>query len=283
MSGSSIAIVADRIGWEERRLIETAPAFGHRIEWVNDESLALGAEDSPLGGYDVVLIRSRSYTRGGLLAVEAEASGIKTLNTAHAIHACENKLALRTLLRKAGVPVADHRLVLSRKDFDKTLKELPLPLVLKPVFGGMGKRVTLIRDADTAHSVYDYIEDLGHGFEQAALVEPFLDGGSSVRCFVVGRELIAAAEFTSAGEDWRSNAALGNRHQAMDHDPMVQKIVDGVVNELGEGIYGIDLFKTADGYVVNEVNHAPAFRAITSATGVDIPSAVSRYVQEILA
>ncbi|MFI8370348.1 RimK family alpha-L-glutamate ligase [Streptomyces sp. NPDC085466] len=283
MSGSSIAIVADRIGWEERRLIETAPAFGHRIEWVNDESLALGAEDSPLSGYDVVLIRSRSYTRGGLLAVQAEASGITTLNTAHAIQACENKLVLRALLRRAGVPVTDYRLVLSRKDFEKTLKELPPPLVLKPVFGGMGKRVTLIRDTDTAQSVYDYIEDLGHGFEQAALAEPFLDGGSSVRCFVVGRELVAAAAFTSAGEDWRSNAALGNRHQAMDHDPEVHKIVDGVVNELGEGIYGIDLFKTADGYVVNEVNHAPAFRAITSATGVDIPSAVSRYVQEILA
>ncbi|MFE2166994.1 RimK family alpha-L-glutamate ligase [Streptomyces sp. NPDC059447] len=279
-----IAIVADRISWEERQLIQSAPDAGPQVEWVNDESLSLGHPDAPsLSGYDVVLIRSRSYTRGGLLAIAAEASGIKTLNSAFAIQACENKLTLRTLLRKAGVPVADHRLVLSRKDFEKTLQELPLPLVLKPVFGGMGKRVTLIRDADSAHSVYDYIEDLGHGFEQAALVEPFLAGGSSVRCFVVGRELIAAAEFTSGGTDWRSNAALGNRHQAMDHDPEVQKIVDSVVNELGEGIYGIDLFKTADGYVVNEVNHAPAFRAIQSATGVDVATAIRRYVQEILA
>ncbi|CAM5670367.1 30S ribosomal protein S6 modification protein OS=Streptomyces microflavus OX=1919 GN=HUT09_16190 PE=4 SV=1 [Streptomyces microflavus] len=29
--------------------------------------------------------------------------------------------------------------MLSRKDFDKALADLPLPLVLKPVFGGMGK------------------------------------------------------------------------------------------------------------------------------------------------
>lgn len=279
-----VAIVADRIGWEERQLIQTAPDVGLQVEWVNDESLSLGHPDAPsLSAYDVVLIRSRSYTRGGLLATQAEASDIKTLNSAFAIQACENKLTLRTLLRRAGVPVADYRLVLSRKDFEKTLGELPLPLVLKPIYGGMGKRVTLIRDADTAQSVYDYIEDLGHGFEQASLVEPFLDGGSSVRCFVVGRELIAAAEFASAGEDWRSNAALGNHHQAMDHDPEVQKIVDSVVNELGEGIYGIDLFKTPDGYVVNEVNHAPAFRAIQSATGVDVASAIRRYVQEILA
>jgi RimK family alpha-L-glutamate ligase len=282
--GKKIAIVADRISWEERELMHAAPGFGLDIQWVNDESLCLGHPDTTaLSAYDAVLIRSRSYTRGGLLATQAEASGIRTLNPATAIQACENKLALRTLLRRAGVPAADFRLILSRKDFDKALKELPLPLVLKPVFGGMGKRVTLIRDADTAHSVYDYVEDLGHGFEQASLAEPFLDSGTSIRCFVVGRTLVAAAEFQSAGDDWRSNAALGNQSRALDHDPHLLKIVDSVVDELGEGIYGIDLFHTPQGYVVNEVNHAPAFRTIAQATGADIPSAISRYLQETLA
>ncbi|MBV2154912.1 RimK family alpha-L-glutamate ligase [Kitasatospora sp. SUK 42] len=277
----TVAIVADRVGWEERRLIDSAADFGLRIEWVNDESLGLGdAESASLSGYDAVLIRSRSYTRGGLIATVAESARIPTLNTASAIHACENKLTLRAQLRAADVPVPDYRLALSRRDFEKALTELPPPVVLKPVFGGMGKRVTLLRDADTAHSVYDYVEDLGHGFEQASLVEPYLAGGSSLRCFVVGRELVAIAEFRSAGTDWRSNAALGNRNRAVDLDPAVQKIVDGVLDVLGEGIFGIDLFETPDGHVVNEVNHAPAFRAVASATGVDIAAAISRYLQE---
>ncbi len=278
-----IAIVADRIGWEERQLIDAAPGLGLRVEWVNDESLCLGHSDpQAFRNYDAVLIRSRSYTRGGLVATLAEAAGIPTLNSAAAIHACENKLTLRSLLRGADVPVADFRLVLSRKDFDKALAELVPPVVLKPVFGGMGKRVTLVRDADTAASVYDYVEDLGHGFEQACLLEPYLSGGSSVRCFVVGRDLVSAAEFSSAGTDWRSNAALGNQHRALQHDPEVQKIVDSVVNELGEGIYGIDLFKTPTGHVVNEVNHAPAFRAVASATGADIAAVIGRYVREVV-
>ncbi|MER5631772.1 ATP-grasp domain-containing protein [Streptomyces nitrosporeus] len=277
-----VAVVADRIAWEERRLIEAAPAFGLRLDWVNDESLSLGHPDAPsVKGYDTLLVRSRSYTRGGLIATLAEAAGVPTLNTARAIHACENKAALRALLQAAGIPVPDHRLVLSRKDFDKALAELPLPLVLKPVFGGMGKRVTLIRDSDTAHSVYDYIEDLAHAFEQASVVEPYL-GGSSVRCLVVGRELIGAAEFEAGGSDWRNNAALGNRTRAVAHDPDVLKTVDGVVDVLGPGIYGIDLFATPDGFVVNEVNHAPGFRAVASATGADVPSAIGRYVQELL-
>ncbi len=288
MTGASdmrrrVAVVADRISWEERRLIEAAPDFGLHLDWVNDESLCLGhADASSVKGYDTLLMRSRSYTRGGLIATLAEAAGVPTLNSARAIHACENKAALRSVLRTAGVPVPDFRLVLSRKDFERALDELELPLVLKPVFGGMGKRVTLIRHADTAQSVYDYVEDLGHAFEQACLVEPYL-GGTSVRCLVVGRELAGAAEFESGGTDWRNNAALGNKNRAVAHDPGIVKIIDGVVSELGLGIYGVDLFGTPDGYVVNEVNHAPGFRAVASATGADIPSAIGRYVQELLA
>jgi [lysine-biosynthesis-protein LysW]--L-2-aminoadipate ligase len=281
--GPRVAVVADRIGWEERRLIDVAGDFGLRIDWVNDESLCLGDPAAPaLRDYDVAMVRSRSYTRGGLIATLAEAAGVRTLNSAKAIHACENKAALRAELGAAGVPVPEFRLVLSRKDFEKALDELALPLVFKPVFGGMGKRVTLIRDADVAASVYDYVEDLGHAFEQACLLEPYIGGGTSVRCLVVGTELVGAAEFSSGGADWRNNAALGNSHRAVAHDPEVLKIIDGVLAVLGAGVYGVDLFRTADGFVVNEVNHAPGFRAVASATGSDIASAVGRYLKEQL-
>ncbi|MGW2277794.1 ATP-grasp domain-containing protein [Streptomyces sp. NPDC001770] len=280
MAGS-IAVVADRIGWEERRLIEAAPESGLRIDWVNDESLCLGAAHavSSLEGYDALLIRSRSYTRGGLIATMAEANGLRVLNSAASIHACENKLVLRAVLRAAGIPVPDFRLALSRKDYERALTELGTPVVLKPVYGGMGKRVTLVRDPDLAHSVYDYVEDLGHAFEQACLVEPYL-GGGSIRCLVVGREIVAAAEFESAGADWRSNAALGNRSRSLTDDPEVRKTVEGVVDRLGAGIYGVDLFRTATGPVVNEVNHAPAWRGVASTTSTDISSAVLGYLRE---
>ncbi len=277
-----IAIVADRLGWEERRLIEAAPAAGIDAEWVNDESLGLGGPDAPaVRDHDLLLIRSRSYTRGGLAATLAEADGARVVNTASAIHTCENKLALRAVLRAAQIPVPDFRLVLSRKDYGRALEELGAPLVLKPVHGGMGKRVALVRDPDLAHSLYDYVEDLGHAFEQACLAEEYL-GGGSVRCLVVGREIVAAAEFESAGADWRSNAALGNRSRALGQDPELRKVVDGVVDLLGPGIYGADLFRTPDGYLVNEVNHAPAWRGVDATAEADIAASVLRYVREVL-
>ncbi|MEU1146875.1 RimK family alpha-L-glutamate ligase [Streptomyces sp. NPDC005863] len=275
-----VALAADRVGWEERRLIAAAPAAGFRLEWVNDEALCLGDPSLPsLAGYDALLVRSRSYTRGGLITTLAESAGLPTMNTCRAIHTCQNKAALRAVLRSAGIPAPDFRLVLSRKDFERSLQELPLPLVLKPVFGGMGRRVTLLRHADAAASVYDYVEDLGHAFEQACLVEPYL-GADSVRALVVGDSLLGAVEFTAEAGEWRTNAALGNRCRPLADDPELRKILDGVVTALGPGLYGVDLFRTADGYVVNEVNHAPAFRALATATGADAAAAVTRRVRE---
>jgi [lysine-biosynthesis-protein LysW]---L-2-aminoadipate ligase len=279
----SIAIVADRIAWEERQLLEAAPDLGLSVEWINDESLCLGHADvTALSRFDAILLRSRSYTRGGLVATLAEESGSRVINSARAINLCENKAVLRTALRAADVPVPEFRLVLSRSDFGKALKEFAPPVVLKPVYGGMGKRVALIRDADVAHSLYDYVEDLGHAFEQACLVEPFLAGGASTRCLVVGDVLVGVAEFTTGGEDWRNNAALGNLSRAAADDPEVTKIVNGVLDVLGPGIYGIDLFRTSEGYVVNEVNHAPGFRAVAQATGVNVADAIGGYLQEVL-
>ncbi len=279
---ATVAIVADRIAWEERQLIAAAPSLDLTIEWINDESLCLGRADAPaLSRYDSILLRSRSYTRGGLIACLAEESGVRVINTARAINLCENKAVLRSALRAAGVPVPEFRLVLSRADFARALADFGTPVVLKPVYGGMGKRVALIRDADAAHSIYDYVEDLGHAFEQACLIEPFLAGGASTRCLVIGDELVGAAEFTSGGQDWRNNAALGNTSRPAADTQQVAKLVNGVLDVLGPGIYGIDLFHTPEGFVVNEVNHAPGFRAVAQATGVDVAGAVGRYLHEV--
>ncbi|MEW9555411.1 RimK family alpha-L-glutamate ligase [Nonomuraea sp. NPDC050783] len=280
--GGRIAVVADRISWEERQLIKALEELGLQAEWVNDESLCLGPQNSGgLSGYDLVVVRSRSYTRGGLLAAMTATAGIPTVNSAPAIQACENKLALRCLLQQAGMPVPDFRLVVSRDDFKTAIAQMPLPLVLKPTFGGMGRRVHLIRETDTAQSLYDYIEDLGHAFEQACLVEPY-QGDRSVRCFVVGRRMVAAAEFVSDGDEWRNNAAVGSRQRPIRHEPELELIAEEVAGLLGDGVYGIDLFATSAGYVINEVNHAPGFRAVAKATGVDIPARIGRLVQEIL-
>lgn len=279
---ASVAIVADRLGWEEQKLIAAADSTGLTLKWVNDEDLTIGpAGSSALDGFDAVLIRSRSYTRGGLIAEAVTSSHRLVLNSADAIAVCENKLLTRTRLHDT-VEVADFRLTLTRKDFTRALTEFATPVVFKPIYGGMGRRVSIIDDPKAAQSIYDFVEDLGHSFEQAALVEPFY-GGASVRVFVVGDRVEAVSRFTPGPSDWRSNAAIGSHQQAQNISADIRSLVGSVVDALGTGIYGVDLFETDDGYVLNEVNHAPAFRAVADSTGIDIAEKIVRYVGSALA
>ncbi|QII03703.1 RimK family alpha-L-glutamate ligase (plasmid) [Rhodococcoides fascians A21d2] len=278
---ASVAIVADRLGWEEQKLIAAADRTGLTLKWVNDEELTVGPEGSTaLDGYDAVLVRSRSYTRGGLLAEALSPHHRLVLNSASAIAVCENKLVTRTRLQSA-IPVADYQLILTRKDFTHALSHFQTPVVFKPIFGGMGRRVTIIENLKSAQSIYDYVEDLGHAFEQAALVERFY-GGPSVRVFVIGDSVEAVSRFTPGTGDWRSNAAIGSHQEGQSISADIRSITDEVLQVLGPGIFGVDLFETEDGYVLNEVNHAPAFRAVADSSGIDIAGAIVDYLASAL-
>ena len=47
---------------------------------------------------------------------------------------------------------------------------------------------------------------------------------------------------------------------------------------VGGGIVALDLFETADGLVVNEVNYTMEFKNSIAPTGVDIPGRIADYV-----
>ncbi|MCM1011812.1 RimK family alpha-L-glutamate ligase [Brevibacterium sp. XM4083] len=275
----SIAILSDRVGWEERQIVDRAAAMGMRTEWINDASLPIDQHGiRALEPFDVALVRSKSYVRGGLIAASGSTGNTRMLNTASAIQICENKLITRQTLSRAGIPVPEYRLVFSRESFREAVEAMRFPVVMKPIYGGLGKRVTLLTDKRTAESVFDYVADLGHGFEQACLLEEYMSE-NSWRVLVVGTRIVAAAEFQPAPGDWRSNAALGSGHNELELTPKVQQVIRGVVDQIGPGIYGIDIFRRGDGGVVNEINHAPGFRGVTEGSGVDVSDEICRYIE----
>ncbi|MGW8374743.1 RimK family alpha-L-glutamate ligase [Streptomyces sp. ODS28] len=277
---ANIALVSDRLGWEEQRLLRHFPRAGLHGQWVNEEALCLGRPRSGLPGFDLALIRSRSYVRGRLIASLLEAAGTPTVNRPEAIRLCENKLDLRRTLTAAGLPVPAFRLVLSRHDLHRSCEELGLPLVLKPLYGGGGRRVLLLRERDTLDCFYDCIDDLGHGFERSCLAEPLLPG-PVLRCLVVGRRPVATARFAASGTEWRSNAAAGGTAQ---HHPTAEgeDLAQRAAAVLGPGIYGIDLFTTGAGLLIGEINHAPCYRTLAAAAPADITEAIADHLREVV-
>jgi len=273
-----VAILSDRIGYEERGMLRAARAAGLEAQWIDDGALCAGPIGLGMPAADLHLVRSRSYTRGAALAALLEDGGARTINCSTAIEVCQSKLATSRLLAREGVPTVDFRLVLSRADVEAALAAFGLPLVLKPILGGLGRRVLLVRDADLLHATYDYVEHFAQSYDRVLMAQPF-QPGADVRAIVAGDEVLTAI-VRRAGEDWRANVATGAVATSLQSCVELQEIAARVAATTGAAIFGLDLFRSGAGYVVGEVNHVPMFRAAAAVTGVDV---AARIVDRLLA
>jgi RimK family alpha-L-glutamate ligase len=272
-----LAVVADRIGWEEKAILTAARERGARAEWLNDGELCCGSrEDLPAAG--AYLIRSRSFVRGPLIA-ESIASGPtdkSVINSAEVIATCSNKVTALARLRQIGLPTVPYRLVLTRADLAAVIGVFGCPLVLKPVYGGLGRRVMLVREPAVADSMYDYVEHYGQNFDRALIAQPYLEGTSDVRVLAIDGAAVAAMERIATG-DWRANVELGAAAEPIEIDAAIKAMTAEVGERIGARIFGLDLFRHEGTLTIGEVNHSPLFRGIVDATGIDVAGRIAEH------
>jgi [lysine-biosynthesis-protein LysW]--L-2-aminoadipate ligase len=270
-----LALIADRVGWEEKAILAAARERGARADWLDDGALCCGSRDD-LPSARAYLIRSRSFVRGPLIA-ESIASGPgdgSVINTAETIAFCSNKVTALARLRQVGLPTVPYRLVLTRADLAAALEVLGCPLVLKPVYGGLGRRVMLVRERAVADSMYDYVEHYGQNFDRALIAQPYLERASDVRVLAIDGEAVAAMERIPTG-DWRANVELGAAAEPIEVDETIAALTAEVGERIGARIFGLDLFRHDGTLVVGEVNHSPLFKGIVEATGIDVAGRIA--------
>jgi RimK family alpha-L-glutamate ligase len=271
-----VALIADRIGWEEKAILAAVRGHGAKAEWLDDGALCCGSrEDLPQAG--AYLIRSRSFVRGPLIAESIAGEGdSRVINSASVIGTCSNKVTTLATLRQVGIPTVPYRLVLTRKDLAAALGVFGAPMVLKPVFGGLGRRVMLVRELAIADSIYDYVEHYGQNFDRALIAQPYLDGAADVRVLAIGDEPVAAMERIPVG-DWRANIELGAEAEPIEVDDEIRRLTADVGDRIGARIFGLDLFRWDGALVVGEVNHSPLFKGVVDATGIDVAEMIASH------
>lgn len=284
-----VALIADRIGWEEKAILAAARERGARAEWLDDGALCCGSR-ADVAAARTYLIRSRSFVRGPLIA-ETIAAGPgaggagaggsagdgddgRVINSVEAIATCSSKVTTLARLRRAGLPTVPYRLVLTRADLALALDAVGLPLVLKPVHGGLGRRVMLVRERDIADSAYDYVEHYGQNFDRALIAQPYLAGATDVRVLAIDGAAVATMERVP-GADWRANVELGAAAVAIDPSAEVKRLTAAVGELIGARIFGLDLFRHGGALLVGEVNHSPLFRGVVEATGIDVAGRIA--------
>lgn len=271
-----VAVIADRLGWEEKAIVEAVRGHGASAEWLNDGELCCGSrEDLPEAG--AYLIRSRSFVRGPLIAESiASDDDRRVINSARVIATCSNKVSTLATLRQVGIATVPYRLVLTRRDLAAAAEVFGCPMVLKPVYGGLGRRVLLVRELAVADSIYDYVEHYGQNFDRALIAQPYLEGASDVRVLAIDDEPVAAMERIPTS-DWRANIELGAEGQPIEVDDRIRTVTAEVGDRIGARIFGLDLFRWDGELIVGEVNHSPLFRGVTDATGIDVADLIATH------
>jgi len=185
--------------------------------------------------------------------------------------------ALQLLSRKGlGMPVTGFA-----HDVHNTRELIKLvggaPLVVKLLEGTQGRGVVLAETIKAAESVIDAFTELRADF----LVQEYIKeaGGSDVRCFVIGRKVVAAMERTSAPGDFRSNLHRGGTARETKLTPAERRTAVKAAQTMGLNVAGVDLLRSERGPLVMEVNSSPGLRGIEESTGINVAKKIIQFIE----
>lgn len=245
------------------------------LVFLDDRKLVLDLGRAP--EVDVVLERSINHSRAMHALRLFEGAGTTCVNTYEVARRCGDKILTAASLQECGVPQPGVRVAFTPESALMAIEELGYPAVLKPAVGSWGRLLSKINDRDAAETVLEHKSILGTYHHSIFFVQEYVEkNGRDIRAFVVGDECIAAIYRSS--EHWITNTARGGRAA---NCPVTTQLADMALHAadaVGGGVLAVDLFETADGLLVNEVNYTMEFRNSIDVTGVNIPARVVSYL-----
>ena len=225
---------------------------------------------------DVLFERSVSYSRGLYISRIFSANGVPVVNDPLVAERCGDKYVTSQLLVNANIATPRVLMAFSEESALAACDTMGYPCVLKPVVGSWGRLLAKVENRASAEAIIEHKAVLGGVNHSIFYIQEFIDKpGRDIRAFVVGEEPIAAIYRTS--ENWITNTARGG---VATNCPLTDEIKDlcrRTAKAVGGGLLAIDLFESANGMSVNEVNHTMEFRNSITTTGVNIPAKMVDY------
>ena len=264
---------------EEKWILEAAAERSLSVERLHDEAVTFPLVRNGFQA-DLVLNRSVSHSRSLYALRFFEHYGVPTVNPYDVVALCGDKVLASLRLEEAGVPTPRTVVALTPAAALKALDEIGYPAVLKPPVGSWGRLMAKVDDPEEAEQIIEHKSALGSPMHSIFYVQEYVEKPErDLRVFVVGDEIVAA--MTRHSKDWRTNAARGAVSTGLKPTPEMAELAMRAAHAVGGGVLAVDLMESPDGLVVHEVNPTPEFRALTTATGVDVAGKIVDFVTEI--
>jgi len=250
---------------------------GVELVMLDDRKLIFDLHSKP--DVDVVMERCINHSRAlhGLKLLES--LKLRCVNSAQVATVCGDKILTSVALHDHAVAQPELRIAFTEESALNALDELGYPAVLKPAVGSWGRLLSKVNDREAAESILEHKAILGSYHHSIFYIQKYVEKkGRDIRSFVIGDACVAAIYRSS--EHWITNTARG---ATASNCPVTEELADvslRAAQAVGGGVVAVDLFETADGLLVNEVNYTMEFRNSIDTTGVDIPALMTDYVIE---
>jgi len=275
--------------YSSRRLIEAAKARGHSVQVVDvlrcymkiaPNCTEIHYRGKKLEGFDAVIPRiGASVTFYGAAVVrQFEMMGTYSLNESVAITRARDKLRAHQLLARHGIGMPVTGFAHSPDDTGDLMKVVgPAPLVIKLIEGTQGQGVVLAETDPAAASVIDAFRGLDAHF----LVQRFIAEakGADIRCFVIGKKVVATMMRQAKVGEFRSNLHRGGTALPVQITPEERRTALAAARAMGLNVAGVDLLRSADGPVVMEVNSSPGLEGIEGVSKVDVATQIIEFIE----
>lgn len=286
-----IAILSRKASlYSTQRLAEAAKERGHSVDIIDtlrcymnitSNKPTIQYKGNKLEKYDAIIPRiGASITFYGASVVrQFEMMGVFTINESVAITRARDKLRCLQLLSRKGIGLPITSFARSPDDVNDLINIVGgAPLVIKLLEGTQGIGVVLAETRSAAQSVIQAF--LGQHVN--IMVQEFIQEtkGSDIRCFVVGKKVIAAMKRQAPPGDFRSNLHRGGKAEIIKLTPEEREMVVKVANIIGLNVAGIDIIRSNRGPLVLEVNSSPGLEGIENATDKNIAEIVIEFIEK---
>jgi [lysine-biosynthesis-protein LysW]---L-2-aminoadipate ligase len=272
-----LGILVSYLRAEEKLILQAARERGIAVAPIFDRALVLdlAAPTAAASGldFDVVLDRCVAHSRSGYTLRALQRWGVPTLNTADAVHLCDDKAENSMALEVAGIPSPRTLLAFDVDSAIAACETVGYPAVLKPVTGSWGRLLARVNGPEQARAILEQKKSLGSFHHAVFYVQEYVPKPDrDIRAYVVGDRVLAASYRTA--KHWVTNAARGAESVPCPITSEIEELTLRACAAVGARLAGVDLIETDDGLEVIEVNTGGEFKGLMTTTDVDIAAAI---------
>lgn len=290
-----IGVLASETSWHFQDLKRASNAFGGNVQvrpvdfttlesFVDQREEKFADRHGSIDGLDVLLVRT--MPAGSLQQIvfrmdvlhRLAASGVRIVNSPRSVEIAIDKYLSLSLMANAGIGVPEFAVCQSGRQGLAAFHKLGGDVVLKPIFGSMGKHIQRLQEAETALDAMKTFVEKG----EVVYLQKFVNhGGRDIRILIIGDKVFSMRRVNPNG-GWLTNISCGSvaeRYTATAAEIEVARMAARVNDCI---IAGVDIVYDQDGGepLVFEVNASPGWEAIQTVTNCDIAAEVLRLVSQ---